>query len=64
MEIKIDFKKMQQDTLIKELKLNKYVYIIGKVEEYKNLAEKQEDFDIEETFKDTYILFYDMQKQC
>ena len=63
MEIKIDFKKMQQDTLIKELKLNEYVYVIGKVEEYKNLAKKQKDF-IDKTFKDTYISFYDMRAYC
>ena len=64
MNIKIDFQKMQQDALINKLKLNEYLYIIGKVKEYKASTEKQGAIDIVVSFKKTYILYYDMGIYC
>ena len=62
-EIKISFEKMRQVALIKNLKLNKYIYLKSKIEEYKDNVEKNNFSKIEENFKKVYISFYDMQKE-
>lgn len=60
----INFTEITQKMLIKNWRLDKYVYLMNQINEYKQKAKNGEDFAISTTFQNTYILFYDMQKDC